>query len=302
MNLSRTFFLLVLGFVALPLCAQLSGGIGVPAQAGPVADQYRAAAARILAAAGSDRDGYEALAYLCDHIGNRNSGSAQLNTAVQWGADLMRKAGLENVTVQPVLVPHWVRGQEQGSILTPVERHLHLLGLGMSIGTPAGGITAPVLFVHNFAELDALPAAEVRGKIVVFDPGWHGYGVGTNYRTNGASRAAAKGAVAVLVRSATGLALQAPHTGRLLYDPAQPKVPAAAISVEDAALIERLSKQGLVQVHLQMDALLSKTAFFSSKSGIEARLRRSGRLGLSRTHRQRRTQPCPQYAVFSPRF
>jgi len=256
MNLSRTFFLLVLGFVALPLCAQLSGGIGVPAQAGPVADQYRAAAARILAAAGSDRDGYEALAYLCDHIGNRNSGSAQLNTAVQWGADLMRKAGLENVTVQPVLVPHWVRGQEQGSILTPVERHLHLLGLGMSIGTPAGGITAPVLFVHNFAELDALPAAEVRGKIVVFDPGWHGYGVGTNYRTNGASRAAAKGAVAVLVRSATGLALQAPHTGRLLYDPAQPKVPAAAISVEDAALIERLSKQGLVQVHLQMDAHL----------------------------------------------
>jgi len=247
-------FILTAALAVLPLSAQRPGGAGAPAQAGPLTEQYRASATRILAAAETDRDGYEALAYLCDRIGNRNSGSAQLNTAVHWGAELMRKAGLEKVAVQPVMVPHWVRGQEQGSILTPVERRLHLLGLGMSIGTPAGGITAPVLFVHDFAELDALPVSEVRGKIVVYAPGWHGYGVGTNYRTNGASRAAAKGAAAVLVRSATGLALQTPHTGRLLYDPAQPKVPAASISVEDAALIERLSKQGPVQVHLQMDA------------------------------------------------
>jgi len=221
---------------------------------GPLTGHYRADAARILAAAETDQDGYAALAYLCDRIGNRNSGTPQLNAAVQWGAELMRKAGFANVTIQPAKVPHWVRGHEQASILTPVARPLHLLGLGMSIGTPPEGITAPVVFVHDYTELDALSAEAFRGKIVVYNPGWHGYGVGTNYRTNGASRAAAKGAVAVLVRSATGLALETPHTGRLLYDEAQPKIPAAAISVEDALLIERLAKDGPVQIHLQMEA------------------------------------------------
>jgi hypothetical protein len=107
--------------------------------------------------------------------------------------------------------------------------------------------------VHDYTELDALPDSSVRGKVVVFNLGWHGYGVGTNFRTNGPSRAAAKGAVGVLVRSATGLALP-PHTGRLVYDERRPIIPAAAISVEDALLIERLSKEGPVQVRLQMDA------------------------------------------------
>ncbi len=95
---------------------------------------------------------------------------------------------------------------------------------------------------------------QVKGKIVVYNPGWHGYGVNTQYRTYGASRAAAKGAVAMLVRSATGLAMQIPHTGTLVYDAKQPKIPAAAVSVEDALMIERLAKEGPVTVHLQMDA------------------------------------------------
>lgn len=227
---------------------------GMPAVAGPLAAKYKADADRILQAAMADEDGYAALTYLTDHIGKRVSGSPQLNTAVEWGADLMRKAGLQNVTVQPVMVPRWVRGSESGELVGPVKKPLHMLGLGMSVGTPKEGITAPVVFVHDFAELDALPDAQVKGKIVVFNPGWHGYGVNSMYRTGGPSRAAAKGAVAVLVRSATGLVLQTPHTGTLRYDEKAPKVPAAAISVEDALLIERLAKEGPVSVHLQMDA------------------------------------------------
>jgi hypothetical protein len=227
---------------------------GIPAHPGPLTARYQNVANRILAAAETDTDGYAALTYLCDRIGNRHSGSSQLNTAVAWGAELMRKAGLENVHVESVMVPHWVRGHEQAALIAPIARPLHMLGLGMSVGTPAGGITAPVVFVHSFDELDALPRAAVSGKIVVFNPGWHGYGTGSNYRVNGPSRAAAKGAVAVLVRSATGLALQTPHTGTLLYDPAQPKIPAAALSVEDALLIERLAKDGPVTVHLAMEA------------------------------------------------
>jgi Zn-dependent M28 family amino/carboxypeptidase len=231
----------------------------LPAAAGPLAAKYKADADRILAAAATDNDGYAALTYLTDHIGKRVSGSPQLNTAVGWGAELMRKAGLQNVRVQPVMVPHWVRGNESGELLYkgeagPITKPLHMLGLGMSVGTPKEGITAPVIFVHDFTELKALPDDQVKGKIVVYNPGWHGYGVNSVYRTAGPSRAAEKGAVAVLVRSATGLALQTPHTGTLRYDEKDPKVPAAAISVEDALLIERLAKEGPVSVHLQMDA------------------------------------------------
>ncbi len=226
----------------------------MPAVAGPLAAKYKEAADRILAAAATDTDGYADLQYLCDHIGKRNSGSPELNTAIAWGAELMRKAGLENVKVQPVMVPHWVRGEESAEFVAPVKKKMHMLGLGMSVGTPKGGITAPVLFVHTFAELDAMPAAAAKGKIVVFDPGWHGYGVNSGYRTGGASRAAAKGAVAMLVRSATPLAQQLPHTGTLRYDEKMPKIPAAAISIEDAAMVERLTKEGPLTVHLEMEA------------------------------------------------
>jgi Zn-dependent M28 family amino/carboxypeptidase len=248
--------------VTLPVGAQMQmpgeQPAGMPAVPGPLAAKYKADADRILTTAMADDGGYAALTYLCDHIGKRVSGSPQLLTAVEWGADLMRKAGLQNVKVQPVMVPRWVRGSESGTIMTSgkgaVTKPLHMLGLGMSVGTPKEGITAEVMFVPTFAALDALTPEQVKGKIVVFNPGWHGYGVNSQYRTAGPSRAAAKGAVAVLVRSATGQVLQIPHTGTLRYDEQQPKVPAAAISVEDALLIERLAKESPVKVHLQMDA------------------------------------------------
>jgi hypothetical protein len=231
----------------------------MPGVAGPLAAKYKADADKILQAAETDEDGYAALTYLCDHVGKRLSGSPQLNTAVTWGADLMRKAGLQNVTVQPVMVPRWVRGSESGAMMYkgeagPITRPLHMLGLGMSVATPKEGITAPVVFVPTFAALDTMSPDQIKGRIVVYNPGWHGYGVNTQYRTFGASRAAAKGAVAMLVRSATELAMQIPHTGTLVYDTTQPKIPAAAISVEDALMIERLCKEGPVTVHLQMDA------------------------------------------------
>ena len=80
----------------------------------------------------------------------------------------MKKDGLVNVSTPPLKVPHWVRGNESGAILSPVERPLHMLGLGMSVGTPSGGITADVIVVPNFDELDKL-GDKVSGKIVVFN-------------------------------------------------------------------------------------------------------------------------------------
>jgi len=266
MNRFGRFGLLLSGItllVAQPVWAQMGdpnapAQVGLPGVAGPLAAKYKVDADRLLKAAETDPSGYAALTYLCDHIGKRLSGTPQLTTAIAWGADLMRKAGLQNVTVQPVMVPHWVRGNESGAIITtgagPVNKPLHMLGIGMSVGTPSGGITAPVVFVPSFDALKAMTPEQVKGKIVVFNPGWHGYGVNVGYRSEGPSLAAEKGAAAVLVRSATGLAMQTPHTGALRYDAKQPKIPAAAISVEDALMIERLAKEGPVTVHLQMDA------------------------------------------------
>jgi Zn-dependent M28 family amino/carboxypeptidase len=126
----------------------------------------------------------------------------------------------------------------------------------MSVGTPAEGITADVVVVNTFDQLTALGREKVAGKIILFNPRWQGYGQTVVYRSSGASRAAQLGAVAVLVRSMTDNSLQTPHTGALGYlEDVPTKIPAAAVSVEDAAMMERLLKSGaLVRVKLSMEA------------------------------------------------
>ncbi len=224
-------------------------------------EQYRAAADRLIDASLTDTDGYAKLAYLCDRIGNRLSGSESLTRAIKWGEEQMKRDGLSNVRVIPVKVPHWVRGAESARMLAPENRPLHMLGLGMSIGTPPGGITADAVVVDDFDELAKLGSDGVRGKIVVYNETYHGYGQTVVYRTNGASRAAALGAVAVLVRSITPLAMQIPHTGSMTYDAAQPKIPAAAISLEDAMMLARFSTQKIpIKIHLEMAAHMEPDA------------------------------------------
>ena len=222
--------------------------------------QYKATANRLIDAALVDEAGYAKLSYLCDRIGNRLSGSASLPKAIAWAADQMKKDGLVNVSTPPVKVPHWVRGQESAALLSPVERSLHMLGLGMSVATPAGGVTADVVVVSSFDELNTL-GKTVTGKIVLFNAPYEGYGRTVQYRVNGASQAAALGAVAVLVRSITPLAMQIPHTGTLEYAPGAPKIAAAAVSIEDAMLIDRLQRSGATpRVHLEMSAHLEPDA------------------------------------------
>ncbi len=226
-------------------------------QPASLADQYKPVADRLIAAALADTDGYGRLAYLTDHIGKRLSGSEPLTRATTWAAQAMRDAGLQNVTLQPVMVPHWVRGAESASLTAPVTKPLHMLGLGMSVGTPSGGLTAEIVVVPDFETLDKLGRAAVQGKIVVFNAPYKSYGQTVMYRTAGPTRAAALGAVAMLVRSITPLAMQTPHTGTTVYDPKQPnvpKIPAAAISIEDALLLDRLAGQGATRVHLEMAA------------------------------------------------
>jgi len=217
-------------------------------------DPYRAAAARIIGAALTSDRAYSRLAHLTDHIGHRLSGSQNLERAIEWAITEMKRDGLDNVRTEKVMVPHWVRGEESLEMLTPVARKLQMMGLGNSVGTPAEGITAEVIAVRSFAELDRL-GEQVRGKIVVYNVPFSSYGATVAYRLQGASRAARYGAVAALVRSITPVSLQTPHTGAMNYDQNQPKIPVAAVTIEVAEFLQRMSDRGdRPRLRLRMDA------------------------------------------------
>jgi carboxypeptidase Q len=206
-------------------------------------DDYREATARIIGAALTSDKAYQRLAYLTDRIGNRLSGSPGLERAIDWAVSEMKRDGLNNVRAEKVMVPHWVRGDESLEVISPLTRKLPVLGLGNSIGTPVDGITAEAVVVRSFDELDKL-GETIRGKIVVYNAPFTNYGATVGYRLSGASRAARYGAVGVLVRSITPVSLQTPHTGAMRYDEAFPKIPAAAITIEAAELLQRMNDRG----------------------------------------------------------
>ncbi len=217
--------------------------------------EYRQTADQLINAALKDDAGLNRLEYLCDRIGNRLSGSKALEQAVAWSAEEMKRAGLANVRTIPVKVPHWVRGRESAEMVEPLAKPLFILGLGGSIATPPEGITAEVAVVSDFNQLEKLGRTGVQGKIVLYDAPFTTYDQTVTYRSQGASRAARLGAVAALVRSVTPRSLRDPHTGVMRYTDADPRIPTAAVSVEDAEYLHRLVESGQrVRVHLAMEA------------------------------------------------
>jgi carboxypeptidase Q len=245
-------------FLSLALLVVLSIGRG-PARADttpPWLDEYRAPAARLIAEATADAFAWHRLSTLTDTIGPRFSGSAQLDQAIQWALAEMKRDGLENVHAEKVMVPRWVRGNESADIVQPAHLPLAMLGLGGSVGTPPAGVEAPLLVVHSYEELDA-HAASARGRVVLFNVPFTSYAETSRYRWNGASRAARAGALAMLIRSVGPNGLRLPHTGGLTYAADAPRIPAAAISSEDADRLQRMSDRGdRVVVRLRMDARL----------------------------------------------
>jgi carboxypeptidase Q len=215
---------------------------------------YREPASRLIGAALASDEAWQRLAYIGDTFGNRLSGSPNLDAAIAWAVEEMKRDGLENVHTEPVKVPHWVRGRESLQIVAPTPQPLVILGLGNSVGTPPDGVEADVLVLHSFDELDARKD-HVKGRIVLFNVPFTNYGETVRYRTAGPSRVAALGGVAMLVRSVGPAGLRTPHTGTLTYVDGQPKIPAAAVTTEDAARLQRMTDRGgAVRVRLQMDA------------------------------------------------
>ncbi|AXC11894.1 Aminopeptidase [Acidisarcina polymorpha] len=211
---------------------------------------------------------YDRLSYLTDTIGPRLSGSTQASAAVEWVAAQMRALGAD-VMLEKTAVPHWVRGEETAFLtdwpnkVSGATQKIVLTALGNSVATAPSGVSAAVIVVHSFAELRALPAGAVKGKIVLFDvsfdkamtaqgQGIQAYLQTAPYRVVGPSVAAKLGAIAVLVRSLGSADLRTAHTGTLLYTEGVEKIPAAAVTAEDADLLARLARQGPITIHLTL--------------------------------------------------
>ncbi len=187
-------------------------------------------------------------------LGPRLSGSPQAASAVELTRQMMEQLGFDNVRLQPVTVPHWVRGpvEEASVINSPTLGNvpLTICALGGSIATPEMGIIGEVIEVKSFDELRAL-GKKAEGKIIFFnrpmDPTkidtFEAYGGAVNQRGSGAIEAAKVGGVAALVRSMTTRLDDVPHTGGMGYEDGVPKIPAAAISTLDANILSQLIAQ-----------------------------------------------------------
>lgn len=264
MKLARVVVVAVLAFIlALPAVAQFGR---TQASKNVFSPQDIAAMNKIERAVLADDYAWAELAHLTDNIGPRPSGSPQAQAAAEYVATEMRKLGCE-VQLEKVTVPHWVRGEERGELIEfpgmapATTQKIVLTALGNSVATPPEGITADVVVIHNMDELQAMPREQVEGKIVVFNYpyderlaeqglGLQAYGQSVLYRVAGASAAARMGAVAALNRSAGGADYRLPHAGMMAYAPDAPKIPAAAVTAEDAMLMDRLTKEGRVRLHL----------------------------------------------------
>lgn len=211
---------------------------------------------------------YNYLEYLSNRIGGRLSGSPQAAAAVEYMRAVMDTLPFDTVYLQPVMVPHWVRGDKEEARALSDRRgsiDLRICALGNSVGTGEGGISAPVVEVHSFDELKALGRKKIEGKIVFFNVPMNqhhvetfaAYGEAVRYRVLGASEAAKLGAVAVVVRS-VGTALDdEPHTGSLRYEEGVPPIPAVAVSTKGAEQLSALLRQDpstrlFIETHCRM--------------------------------------------------
>ncbi|HKQ38355.1 MAG TPA: PA domain-containing protein, partial [Verrucomicrobiae bacterium] len=209
---------------------------------------------------------YRQVAHLCNNIGPRLSGSLQAGKAVEYVAGELKAIGLD-VQLEKVSAPHWVRGEETAALVefpgmaANTTQKIVLCALGSSVATPAEGLTAEMVVARDFDELEALGREKVTGKIVLFN--YHfdkqmaaqsrageAYSEAVKYRSDGPTAAARLGAVATLIRSVGGADYRLPHTGNTDYKPDVPKIPAGAVTAEDADLIASLVPQGPVRMRL----------------------------------------------------
>lgn len=212
---------------------------------------------------------YEMLEYLTTKIGSRLSGSPGAAASVEWTRHIMQNFDFDSVWLQPVMVPHWERGQKEVARVLNSKKmgtvELNVCALGNSIGTGPDGVSAIVVEVKNFEDLKRLGEKNLKGKIVFFnrpmDPKqvqtFTAYGGAVDQRGSGASEAAKYGAIGVIVRSMGINPEDYPHTGSLRYAPNIPKIPAVAVSTKHADLLSKILKEDAsVQLYFETHCMI----------------------------------------------
>lgn len=221
----------------------------------------------------SNGKAYENLRYLTKKIGPRLAGSQGMVKSEQWGLKMMQESGADVAWMQECKVPHWVRGGKdaasaayipsrseikKGPYPAKIKKDLDIVALGNSVGTGNKPLTAEVLLVHSFDELE-IRKDEVKGKIVFYNYKFNPTYVNTflsyrdagQYRGQGPSRASKYGAKAVIVRSLSHAADNHPHTGATRYDSAYEKIPAVAIGLQDADWLSEQLQKATIEVTLK---------------------------------------------------
>lgn len=202
----------------------------------------------------TDRTAYENLRHLCKNYRGRVTGSPEAAAAVEYTFQLMAGMGLDSVYKQPVMVPHWERGEKESATIHSGKfgsKKVPVAALGMSVGTGKNNISARVVKVMNFKQLDSLGRNGIEGKIVFYnrpmDPAlfntFTAYGQAADQRSAGASEAAVYGAAGVVVRSLTTSLDDFPHTGVMRYAGNIPEIPAVAISTNGADFLSKSLKE-----------------------------------------------------------
>jgi hypothetical protein len=223
------------------------------------ADPLRTSAEAVRDRALADPTAYDYVEQLSVEVGPRLAGSEAAARARDWAVAKLKALGFANVHVEPFPITAWLRGPEEAEITAPRPQRLAIIGLGGSVPTPPEGVEGEIALFHTYADLLAAPPGSLAGKIaVVTQPmpraqDGSGYGALNPARRAGPSEAARRGAVAYLVRSlATGVSRE-PHTGALNYQESAPKIPAAALSVIDAQLIDHLAARGApIRIRLKL--------------------------------------------------
>ena len=216
-------------------------------------------AARLRDQALTDPTAYDVLESLTTEIGPRPVGSPAQVRARDWALAKMKVLGFTNVHAEPFAKQAWLRDAEDAEILAPFPQKLAILGLGNSVPTPPEGITADVVVLKSLEEFKTAPADAFKGKIVLVnqpmtrtqDGSGYGAAVEARYASSEASR---RGAFAYLTRSISTSTARAPHTGATLYAADAPRIPAGALGVPDADLIEHMAARGPVRLHLLLQS------------------------------------------------
>jgi hypothetical protein len=243
----------------LSLLAAALAAVALPAAAQNLSDGAAAVRDRAL----SDPTAWNILESLTTDVGARPVGGPAMDRARDWGVETLKRLGFQNVHVETFITPAWTRGAEAAAVVGPVPHALHILGLGNSAPTPAGGLTAQMVLFTTYQQLLDQPEGALKGKIAVVTQRMtrtqdgSGYGAINAQRTSGPVEAAKRGAAAYLVRSLSTDDTRLPHAGGARAG----GIPAAALSTPDAELLERLAARGRpVTIHLELASTFNPSA------------------------------------------